>query len=60
MWGSTLFGFVKKPSKPIGTVTREVQTFFADIRSTSGYLSEELIHVRRQEAKREASDEHGE
>jgi AbrB family looped-hinge helix DNA binding protein len=39
--------------RPISTVIREVQEFFADAAPTDVVLSDELLRDRREEAKRE-------
>ena len=42
--------------RPLDTVIREVQAFFSDIKPANGFLSDELIRDRREEAKRENRD----
>jgi bifunctional DNA-binding transcriptional regulator/antitoxin component of YhaV-PrlF toxin-antitoxin module len=39
--------------RPLESVIREVQAFFSDIAPADGYLSDELIRERREEAERE-------
>ena len=42
--------------RPLDTVIREVQSFFADAAPAKVMLSEELLRDRRTEAKRESRD----